>query len=149
MPVAPRALLASADTCFSLISLCCCLFQGVPVLAWVTHGCSHFVGVPAPERLVLGFLPYSQLSSPTSQICLLCEGHLDPVLECSPKWHSLQELAESQRAQMGTLHPIEAAPSRSTPPLSLHHTSLRCACTHSLVKACQNSPFNPLRKDLI
>ena len=39
--------------------------------------------------------------------------------------------------------------SRSAASLSLHHTPLRHANMFRLVKACQNNPLNPRRKDLI
>ena len=128
-----------------LIFLCCCLFWDVPAPAWVTHGCSCFAGVPVPTQPPLQPL----LPKPVRYDQLRCEGHPKPVLEHSLEWCSPWVLALSQQAQPGALNCAGAAPSCSATSLSLHHTPLRHASTPRLVKACQNNPLNPQRKDLI
>lgn len=91
----------SAGIFFLLIFLCCCLFCGVPTPEWVTHSCSHFVGVPAWAQSVLGLLPHSQPPppKPAHYLQLRCEvtvrqslGRAWDGADCGV-WLSLSELS--------------------------------------------------------
>lgn len=89
------------------------------------------------------------LPKPARYAQLRCKGHPELVLGHSLEWCNLWVTALYQRAQKGGLHDTDAALRRSAASLSLHHTPLRHASTPRLVKACQNNPLNPQRKDLI
>lgn len=132
--------LFSADICFLLIFLCCSSFWGIPASAWSPMAAVSLLVSQLWHCNSWGFSCNATPPAPTVP---------SSVQGYSLERCSLQILAATQHAQSEALHCSRAASSCSAAFLSLHRSPLRHASTRRLVKACQNNPLNPQRKDLI
>lgn len=131
----------------------------IPSSSWFSSAALCF-GVP---QLQHGHLWWLQCHCWCPCSCIVSPGasptvaHLHPPLclaqiwgspWCSP-WAQPEVMHSADPGCVPALHGTGAASSCSAASLSLHHSPLRHASMPRLVKACQNNPLNPQRKDLI
>lgn len=125
-------LLIPASCCFSSAAF---YFRVSLPPVWVTHSCSHFMGVSALAWSIFVLLVWRPAMASSGVRATLNQSL------CTVQQSSLPARSPGGHCAVWLSHPAAS--------ISLHHTPLHHAGMPRLVKAWENNPLNPQRKDLI